>query len=48
VREAGGFVADPDGDGNPMETGNLLAANADLLPAMKSALKDARPLEDRA
>lgn len=42
VREAGGFIADPDGDGDPMETGNIMATNADLLPQFKDALKLAR------
>jgi myo-inositol-1(or 4)-monophosphatase len=42
VKEAGGFVADPDGDKDPMETGNILATNADLLPQYKDALKLAR------
>jgi myo-inositol-1(or 4)-monophosphatase len=42
VREAGGFSADPDGDRNPMETGHIIAANADLLPQFKSALSRAR------
>ena len=42
VREAGGFIADPDGDQSPMLTGNVLAANADLLPQYKDALRMAR------
>jgi myo-inositol-1(or 4)-monophosphatase len=42
VREAGGFVADPDGDKNPMDTGNILATNADLLSQFKDALSKAR------
>jgi anti-sigma factor RsiW len=42
VKEAGGFVADPDGEKNPMETGNILATNADLLPQFKDALAKAR------
>ena len=42
VREAGGFVADPDAEKNPMESGNILATNADLLPQFKDALKKAR------
>ena len=42
MKEAGGFVADPDGDKNPMETGNILATNADLLPQFKDALSKAR------
>ena len=42
VREAGGFVADPDGEKNPMDTGNILATNADLLPQFKDALGKAK------
>jgi myo-inositol-1(or 4)-monophosphatase len=41
IREAGGFITDCDGEANPMETGNILAANADLLPQMQAALKEA-------
>ncbi len=42
VREAGGFVTDADSDANPMDTGNVLATNGELLPLFKAALKDAR------
>jgi myo-inositol-1(or 4)-monophosphatase len=42
VREAGGFVSDTDSDADPMETGNILATNADLLPQYRDALKKAR------
>ncbi|MCX7349439.1 MAG: inositol monophosphatase family protein [Alphaproteobacteria bacterium] len=42
VKEAGGFTSDPDGDKNPMDTGNILATNADLLPQFKDALGKAR------
>jgi myo-inositol-1(or 4)-monophosphatase len=42
VREAGGFVSDPDSEKNPMETGNIIATNADLLPQFKDALRKAR------
>ena len=42
VREAGGFVIDADSDANPMDTGNILAANGELLPQFKAALKEAR------
>jgi myo-inositol-1(or 4)-monophosphatase len=42
VREAGGFAADPDSERSPIETGNILAANADLMPQFKDALKLAR------
>jgi myo-inositol-1(or 4)-monophosphatase len=41
IREAGGFSVDCDGDANPLATGNILAANADLLPQMKKALAEA-------
>lgn len=42
VREAGGFVNDADSDANPMATGNILAANGELLAQFKAALRDAR------
>lgn len=42
VREAGGFVSDTDSEANPLDTGNIAAANADLLPQVRQALKDAR------
>ena len=42
IREAGGFVVDCDSDASPMETGNVLAANAELMPQMKAALKEAQ------
>ena len=42
VREAGGFVSDPDSEKSPMDTGNILATNADLLPQFKDALSKAR------
>ena len=42
VREAGGFVVDPDSERDPMTTGSILATNADLLPQYKDALKLAR------
>jgi myo-inositol-1(or 4)-monophosphatase len=42
IREAGGFSADCDSERNPMETGNIVAANADILPQMKAALADAK------
>ncbi|MCB1379275.1 MAG: inositol monophosphatase [Alphaproteobacteria bacterium] len=41
VREAGGFVADCDSEASPMDTGNIVAANADLLPLVKQALRTA-------
>ena len=42
VKEAGGFVTDADSDRNPMETGNVLATNADLLAQFRDCLKEAR------
>lgn len=42
VREAGGFATDADSDRSAMETGNVLAANADLMPQFRDALKLAR------
>lgn len=42
IREAGGFVSDCDTEANPLVTGNILAANADLLPVARRALADAR------
>ena len=42
VREAGGFATDADSERSAMETGNILATNADLLPQFRDALKLAR------
>ena len=42
VREAGGFAYDADSERSAMETGNILATNADLLPQFRDALKQAR------
>jgi myo-inositol-1(or 4)-monophosphatase len=42
IREAGGFVSDCDGDANPLETGAIIAANADLLPQIRDELRKAR------
>ena len=42
VREAGGFATDADSERSAMETGNILATNADLLPQYRDALKLAR------
>jgi myo-inositol-1(or 4)-monophosphatase len=42
IREAGGFVADCDGDADPMKTGALATANADLLPQIRAELLAAR------
>jgi myo-inositol-1(or 4)-monophosphatase len=44
VREAGGFVSKLDGEGDPLHAKGYLAANADLLPLMRSALADAKKL----
>lgn len=41
VREAGGFASDCDSERNPMETGQVAAGNADLLPKVKAALREA-------
>lgn len=41
IREAGGFVSDCDSDRPPLSTGNILAANADLLPLARKALAEA-------
>jgi myo-inositol-1(or 4)-monophosphatase len=41
VRESGGFVHDLYGNDNPLTSGGFVAANADLLPQMKSALTEA-------
>ena len=42
VREAGGFVADPDGEKNPMDTGNILATNARSPAAVQGRAGKAR------
>ena len=42
LREAGGFVADCDTDRSPLDTGNIVAANADLLPQIKRELAAAK------
>lgn len=42
VREAGGLAGDPDSEKNsPLDTGSVLAANAQLFPELKKALKAA-------
>jgi myo-inositol-1(or 4)-monophosphatase len=42
VREAGGFVCDPDNDrNNPLETGNIIASNSALHDQLKKVLKAA-------
>ncbi len=42
VREAGGFTSDCDSEASPMQTGNIIAANADLLPLIKKELAAAK------
>ena len=42
VREAGGFIADCDSDANPLETGNIVAANADLMPQIRREIAAAK------
>lgn len=42
VKEAGGFVADMDSEANPLTTGNIVAANADLLPQIKAEFTAAK------
>ena len=44
IREAGGFTSDCDGEANPMQTGNSIAANADLLPVLKKELAAAKKI----
>jgi myo-inositol-1(or 4)-monophosphatase len=44
IREAGGFTSDCDGEANPLQTGNIVAANADLLPLIKKELASARKI----
>jgi myo-inositol-1(or 4)-monophosphatase len=41
VREAGGFVSDIEGDGDPYESGNILAANAHLHGQVRELLASA-------
>jgi myo-inositol-1(or 4)-monophosphatase len=41
VREAGGFVTDPEGREDMIKTGGILAANEDIHRQMLHALKDA-------
>ncbi len=42
LREAGGTTADIDSDANPLETGNIIACNTDLMPIFKKELAAAR------
>jgi myo-inositol-1(or 4)-monophosphatase len=44
VREAGGFVSQLNGEGDPLYSGGYIATNADLLPHMRTALADAAKL----
>ncbi len=41
VREAGGYVSEPNGDGDPLRSGDTLAANDHLHGALKAALTKA-------
>ena len=41
VREAGGATAELNGKGNPLETGSILASNADLHPQLERRLRQA-------
>jgi myo-inositol-1(or 4)-monophosphatase len=41
VREAGGLSCDPDGDSNPLATGSILAAGAEVMEQIKAALRSA-------
>jgi myo-inositol-1(or 4)-monophosphatase len=41
VREAGGYVSDPDAEEDPLASGNVLAANDHLHGALRSALSGA-------
>jgi myo-inositol-1(or 4)-monophosphatase len=45
IREAGGFATDCDSEASPLETGAIIAANADLLPQVKEELRSARLLK---
>ncbi len=38
VREAGGYVSDPDNDGDPLASGNVLAANDHLHAGLRTVL----------
>jgi myo-inositol-1(or 4)-monophosphatase len=40
IREAGGFVGDFDADADPMETGNIIAANAKLFEPLRGFLRE--------
>lgn len=44
VREAGGFVSQIEAEGDPLNSGEYLAGNADLLPQLRAALAEARRL----
>ena len=44
VREAGGFTSDCDSEASPLQTGNIIAANADLLPQLKKELAAAKKI----
>ncbi len=44
VRESGGFIADATGGTDPMNSGRLVAGNADILPQLQAALAEAKKL----
>jgi myo-inositol-1(or 4)-monophosphatase len=44
VKEAGGFVSKVDGEGDPLYAGGYLATNAELMPAMRLALAEAKKI----
>jgi myo-inositol-1(or 4)-monophosphatase len=41
VREAGGAITDLDSEADPLASGNVLAANGDLLPELRRLLAGA-------
>ena len=41
VREAGGFVATIEGDGNPVEDGSIVAGNPNVFETLRSVLRAA-------
>ena len=41
VREAGGYVSDPENGGDPLASGNVLAANDHLHSSLQSMLAQA-------
>jgi myo-inositol-1(or 4)-monophosphatase len=41
VREAGGYISEPDGEGNPVDSGDVLAANDHLHGLLRTTLRQA-------